>query len=135
MLEKDAEIQPSSTAIETIDPIHPEGIIPTAAAIRPRVPPMSMPPDRKLSARVNRVVGQVEGIRRMVDEGRYCVEVLNQIAAARSVLDALGVELLSRHLETCVLGHGAGTEHEQARPMAPDRLVEEVRAVLARLVR
>ena len=46
--------------------------------------------DRKLKARVNRVVGQVAGVQRMVDEGRYCVDILNQIAAARSALDALG---------------------------------------------
>lgn len=90
---------------------------------------------RKLKARVNRIVGQVAGIQRMVEEERYCVEVLNQIAAARSALDALGIELLTRHLESCVLGHGSGTEHEKARPMAKDQLVEEVRTVLARFLK
>ena len=61
---------------------------------------------KKVKTRVNRIAGQVAGIQRMVDEGRYCVEILNQIAAVRSALDALGIELLTRHLESCVLGHG-----------------------------
>lgn len=91
--------------------------------------------DRKLKARVNRIAGQVAGIQRMVDEGRYCVDVLNQIAATRSALDALGVELLTRHLRSCVLGHGSGGEHEQARPMTKEELVAEVQTVLAQFLR
>jgi len=92
-------------------------------------------PDKKLTARVNRVAGQVEGIRRMLDEGRYCLDILNQIAAARSALDALGVELLTGHLETCVLGHGTGTEHEKARPMSRQELLDEVRTALSRFLK
>lgn len=90
---------------------------------------------KKLKARASRVAGQVAGIRRMLDEDRYCVDVLNQIAAARSALDALGVELLTRHLERCVLGHGRGEEHEHAKPMSQEELLDEVRAVLARFLR
>ena len=63
---------------------------------------------KKIQTRVNRIAGQVAGIRRMVEEGRYCVEVLHQIAAVRSALDPLGIEILTRHLESCVLGHGRG---------------------------
>lgn len=90
---------------------------------------------QKVRARVNRIAGQVAGIGRMVDEGRSCVDVLDQVAAARSALDALGVELLTRHLESCVLGHGPSTEHDQARPMAQDQLLAEVRTVLGRFLR
>ena len=90
---------------------------------------------KKIVARVNRIAGQVAGIQRMVDECRYCVEILTQIAAVRSALDALGVELLSRHLESCVLGHGTGTEHPEARPLTKDQLVDEVRVVLARFLK
>jgi DNA-binding FrmR family transcriptional regulator len=90
---------------------------------------------RKIKARVNRIAGQVAGIQRMADEGRYCVEILNQIAAARSALDALGIEILTGHLESCVLGHGTGTEHANAKPMTKDQLVDEVRTVLARFLR
>jgi DNA-binding FrmR family transcriptional regulator len=91
--------------------------------------------DKKLQARVNRIAGQVAGIQRMVEEGRYCVDVLNQIAATRSALDALGVELLTRHLESCVLGHGSGGEHEHAKPMTKEELVAEVQTVLSRFLK
>lgn len=91
--------------------------------------------DKKLKARVNRVAGQVAGIGRMVDEGRYCVEILNQIAATRSALDALGVELLTRHLESCVLGHGSDGEHEHAKPMSKEELLAEVQTVLSRFLK
>ena len=59
---------------------------------------------KELKARVNRVAGQVAGIGRMIDEDKYCVDILNQIAAVRSALDALGIKLLSGHLETLCAG-------------------------------
>lgn len=90
---------------------------------------------KKMLARASRIAGQVAGVRRMLEEDRYCVEVLNQIAAARSALDALGVELLTRHLESCVLGHGSGGEHEHAKPMTQDDLLAEVRSVLSRFLK
>ena len=90
---------------------------------------------KKVKARVNRIAGQVAGIQRMVEEGRYCVEILVQIAAVRSALDALGIEILTEHLESCVLGHGTGTEHAKARPMTKDQLMGEVRTVLARFLK
>ena len=63
---------------------------------------------KQVKARVNRVAGQIAAIQRMVESDRYCVDILTQIAAARSALDALGVQLLTNHLESCVLGHGPG---------------------------
>ena len=90
---------------------------------------------KKIKTRVNRIAGQVAGIQRMVDEGRYCVDVLNQIAAVRSALDALGIEVLTQHLESCVLGHGRGGEHEHAKPMTKEELVAEVQTVLSRFLR
>jgi CsoR family transcriptional regulator, copper-sensing transcriptional repressor len=67
----------------------------------------------KMSNRMNRIAGQIAGIKRMIEADRYCVDILNQISAARSALDALGIELLSNHLETCVVGHGTGSEHQK----------------------
>ncbi len=90
---------------------------------------------KKVKARVNRIAGQIAGIQRMVEEERYCVEILNQIAAARSALDSLGIELLTRHLESCVLGHGTGAEHPKARPMSGEQLVAEVQTVLSRFLK
>ncbi len=90
---------------------------------------------RKIKARVNRIAGQVAGIQRMLEEDRYCVDVLNQIAAVRSALDALGIELLSEHLESCVLGHDSGEGHPKAKPMSKDQLVAELQTVLARFLK
>jgi DNA-binding FrmR family transcriptional regulator len=83
--------------------------------------------DKKILARANRVAGQAEGVRRMVEEGRYCVDILNQIAAVRSALDALGVELLTRHIDRCLLGPGTAEARED--------LVEEMRVVLGRFLK
>lgn len=59
--------------------------------------------DRKrLTKRINRIEGQVRGIGRMLEEERYCVDILTQVSAARSALDALGLELLKHHLHGCV---------------------------------
>src|SRR5262249_2691009 len=88
---------------------------------------------KRIKTRMNRIAGQVAGIQRMLEEDRYCVDVLNQIAAVRSALDALGIELLTRHLESCVLGGGGG--HAQARAMSQEELLAEVRTVLSRFLK
>jgi DNA-binding FrmR family transcriptional regulator len=89
----------------------------------------------KVKARVNRIAGQIGGIQRMIDEDKYCVDILNQIAAVRSALDSLGIELLTDHLETCVLGHGTETEHHCAKPMTQEALLDEVRTALGRFLK
>jgi DNA-binding FrmR family transcriptional regulator len=88
----------------------------------------------KVLGRVKRITGQVAGIQRMIEEDRYCVDILNQISAVRSALDALGVELLTSHLETCVLGKPDGNTHPKAKPMKPEALLAEVQHVLSRFL-
>lgn len=90
---------------------------------------------KKLKSRVNRISGQIAGISRMVDDNRYCVDILDQIAAARSALDALGVELLTNHIESCVVGHGTDSQHEHAKTLTPEELLEEVRISLRRFLK
>jgi DNA-binding FrmR family transcriptional regulator len=90
---------------------------------------------QKLQARIKRIGGQVAGVQRMVEEDRYCVDILNQISAVRSALDALGVELLNSHLECCVLGHGSGSEHDKAKPMNPQELLGELQTALSRFLK
>ena len=90
---------------------------------------------KRVKARLNRIAGQVAGIQRMTEEDRYCVEILTQIAAVRSALDALGVELLTSHLESCVIGHGSGTEHKCAKPLTHKKLLAEVQTTLTRFLR
>ena len=90
---------------------------------------------KRLRSRLNRITGQVAGIQKMLDDDRYCVDVLVQVAAVRSALDALGIELLTNHVESCVIGHGTETEHACAKPMTQDQLVEEIRTVLTRFLK
>src|ERR1700756_6031337 len=98
---------------------------------------MAMQPStrEKIRRRASRVAGQVAGIQRMIEEDRYCVDILNQISAVRSALDALGVELLTNHLETCVVGKPDGNAHPKAKPMKPEALLAEVLHVLSRFLR
>ncbi|HEY6837934.1 MAG TPA: metal-sensitive transcriptional regulator [Geobacteraceae bacterium] len=90
---------------------------------------------KSMTTRVRRIGGQVAGIERMLVEKRYCVDILNQIAAVRAALDALGVEILTRHLETCVLGHGSTSEHESAKTMTQEELLAEVKTALSRFLK
>jgi DNA-binding FrmR family transcriptional regulator len=69
----------------------------------------------------------------MIEEERYCVEILHQISAVRSALDALGVELLTSHVQSCVLGQD--TKHPKAKPMQPTELVDELNHVLSRFLK
>jgi CsoR family transcriptional regulator, copper-sensing transcriptional repressor len=92
-------------------------------------------PRKKLTARVKRIAGQVAGIERMLEDKRYCVDILNQISAVRSALDSLGVELLTSHLENCVLGHGSETAHDTAKPMSQQELLDEVKTALSRFLK
>lgn len=53
--------------------------------------------------RLNRIEGQIRGIRSMVEEERYCVDILTQVSAVQSALNAFNKELLSNHIKTCVV--------------------------------
>jgi DNA-binding FrmR family transcriptional regulator len=96
-----------------------------------------MTPETKadLLLRMKRVVGQVAGIEKMIAEDRYCVEILNQIAAARSALDAVGVNLLVSHVDTCLIGHGTGSEHEECKARTPEQMLDEIKLALARFIK
>ena len=85
--------------------------------------------------RLKKIAGQVSGIQRMVEEDRYCVDILNQISAVRSALDSLGIELLQNHIQNCVVGHGSGSEHTSAKPMKPKELLAELQIALTRFLR
>lgn len=54
--------------------------------------------------RLKRVEGQVRGIYRMVEEDKYCVDILSQVAAARAALGKIGLMLLESHTRGCVVG-------------------------------
>lgn len=56
-----------------------------------------------LKNRLSRMEGQLAGIRRMLDENRYCGDILTQVAAVESALQAFGYLILKEHMETCVV--------------------------------
>jgi len=57
-----------------------------------------------LIKRLNRIEGQVRGVSKMIVEDRYCVDVLNQVSALQSALDAVAMQLLENHTHGCMQG-------------------------------
>jgi CsoR family transcriptional regulator, copper-sensing transcriptional repressor len=80
-----------------------------------------------LLTRLARVEGQVRGVSRMVEEDRYCIDVLTQINAARAALDQIAMGLLDGHTRTCLLGRGEG-------PSKPEEQADEVMAAVGRML-
>jgi DNA-binding FrmR family transcriptional regulator len=64
----------------------------------------------QLTKRLARIEGQVRGISKMVDDDRYCIDVLTQIGAIQAALDKVALGLLDGHARHCLLGHGSGPE-------------------------
>lgn len=57
---------------------------------------------KKLTSRLNRIAGQINGIARMIENDAYCVDVLTQTAAAQSALKGFSKEIIDRHIRSCV---------------------------------
>ena len=57
---------------------------------------------KRLITRLNRIEGQVRGIKGMVEKNAYCVDIMIQVSAVNSALNAFNKELLSNHIKTCV---------------------------------
>jgi DNA-binding FrmR family transcriptional regulator len=81
----------------------------------------------ELLKRLNRIGGQVDGISRMIAEDRYCIDIVTQIAAVRSALDALGLKLLHDHAHGCV--------QQAVRSGSGDEAIEELMKVVQRFTR
>jgi CsoR family transcriptional regulator, copper-sensing transcriptional repressor len=76
--------------------------------------------------RLRRVEGQVRGVQKMVDEDRYCIDVLTQISAIQAALDKVALGLLDDHVQHCVMGADADGKAE---------MTDELMAAVARLMR
>lgn len=57
---------------------------------------------KQLQNRINRIIGQLNGIKNMIDDNRYCGDILIQIGAVESALQSLGYIILQDHMQTCV---------------------------------
>jgi DNA-binding FrmR family transcriptional regulator len=77
--------------------------------------------------RLARIEGQIRGVSRMVEEDRYCIDVLTQISAARAALEQVSLGLLDEHARHCMLGDGDA-------PADPGEQVQELMGAVGRLV-
>jgi DNA-binding FrmR family transcriptional regulator len=80
----------------------------------------------QLLKRLNRVEGQVRGVKRMVEEDRYCIDVLTQISAVQAALDKVALGLLDDHARHCVVSAEDGERVE---------MTDELMAAVGRLMR
>jgi len=81
----------------------------------------------QLRDRLARIEGQVRGVARMVEEDRYCIDVLTQISAIQAALDRVGLGLLDDHARHClVAGHGG--------PSDPEEQVQELMGAVGRML-
>jgi DNA-binding FrmR family transcriptional regulator len=81
---------------------------------------------RAIEARLRRIEGQVRGIQKMVEEDRYCIDVLTQVSATKAALESVALQLLADHTEHCVaeaIRGGEGTQKVRELNEAVERLV------------
>jgi DNA-binding FrmR family transcriptional regulator len=65
--------------------------------------------------RLHRIEGQVRGIERMVEDDRYCIDILTQISAVTTALESVGLRILDSHVNHCVAGALASGDPDSAR--------------------
>ena len=93
----------------------------------PRPRSVVQPHKAALLARLSRIEGQVRGVAAMIEQDRYCVEVLTQISAIQSALDSTALQLLRDHTQGCVRAAIKSGQGEQA--------IEELMQVVRKFVR
>jgi CsoR family transcriptional regulator, copper-sensing transcriptional repressor len=81
----------------------------------------------QLRNRLARIEGQVRGVERMVEEDRYCIDIVTQISAIQAALDKVALGLLDDHAAHCIIG-GASED-------PPEELKDELMAAVGRLMR
>lgn len=91
-------------------------------------PQMVVQPDKEaLIKRLNRIEGQVRGVNKMISEDRYCVDILNQVSALQSALDAVAMLLLENHTHGCMQGAIKSGKGDEA--------IDELMAVVRKFAR
>lgn len=82
--------------------------------------------------RLNRIEGQIKGVQKMVDEGKFCVEILIQVAAIRSALDKVGGIILDNHVKRCIK---ETLESDETSVKEKDELVDELVGIILKFMR
>ncbi|VGO21445.1 metal-sensitive transcriptional regulator [Pontiella sulfatireligans] len=80
------------------------------------------------TARLSRIEGQIKGVKRMIGDGEYCIDIITQIQAARSALQSVSKIILEKHLKHCVAA--SLEEHNEA---GIDEKIEEIMTVIKRM--
>jgi CsoR family transcriptional regulator, copper-sensing transcriptional repressor len=75
-----------------------------------------------LAKRLHRIEGQVRGIERMIEEDRYCIDVITQIAAVNTALESLAFKILDEHVNHCVAGALASGDSADAEQKGKELL-------------
>lgn len=81
---------------------------------------------RNLQTRLNRIEGQIRGVKSMIERDTYCDDVLNQIAAVQSALNSVGKNLLEAHMKSCII------ERIQA---GEDEVIDELLVTVKKLMK
>jgi CsoR family transcriptional regulator, copper-sensing transcriptional repressor len=95
-------------------------------AINTTTTPGYTPTKRALLNRLRRIEGQVRGVQGMVEDDRYCIDVLTQLSAIQAALDKTGLELLDDHARHCVMDAEGDSKAEKT---------DELMAAVARFMR
>ena len=88
---------------------------------KPRLVTIEVARREQLTQRLNRIAGQVEGIKKMLADGRYCIDVLNQTASAQEALRGFSRAVMRNYLESC-----ATTALRSADPAESERIYDEI---------
>lgn len=80
---------------------------------------------KKLINRLNRIEGQIRGIRKMVENDAYCIDILVQVAAVNAALNSFNKELLTNHIHTCV-----AQDIREGRDETVDELVDTLKKLM-----
>jgi DNA-binding FrmR family transcriptional regulator len=82
---------------------------------------------KKVLLRLKKIGGQVRGLEKMVDEKRYCIDILDQISAVKKALDGVGMSLVKGHVQTCVAN--------EIRSSGGTKKIDELVETLGRMVK
>jgi DNA-binding FrmR family transcriptional regulator len=128
--------QPGSPA-EPGSPAQPKTVPPSSPAQPKTVPPnvrgyVAAGDKEALAKRMHRIEGQVRGIEKMIAEDRYCIDILTQISAVSTALEAVAYNLLDDHVNHCVAGALASGDERVANEKSRELLEAVYRFVRSR---
>jgi DNA-binding FrmR family transcriptional regulator len=113
----------------------PQATVATTPESAAPVPPHGYSANKEAYLRrLKRIEGQVRGIARMVDEDKYCIDILTQVSAVTKALHAVSLGLVEEHIGHCVVGAAAEPDAD-LRAEAIDVKVKEAAEAIGRLLR